>query len=61
MDAAALLDQLNALLALPAESEWVEFKEARESYDFGKLGRYFSALSTKRRWRVASKAGWYSG
>jgi ATP-dependent DNA helicase RecG len=47
MDATALLDQLNTLLALPAETEWVEFKEAKDNYDFGKLGQYFSALSNE--------------
>jgi ATP-dependent DNA helicase RecG len=47
MDAATLLDHLNALLALPAETEWVEFKEAKDNYDFGKLGQYFSALSNE--------------
>jgi ATP-dependent DNA helicase RecG len=57
MDTAALLDQLNALLALPAESEWVEFKEAKDNYDFGKLGQYFSSLSNEA--ALADKAqGW---
>lgn len=36
--------RLNSLLALPAENEIVEFKEAKNGYDFGKLGKYFSAL-----------------
>jgi ATP-dependent DNA helicase RecG len=40
-DAAAKLD---ALLTLPAENEVVEFKEAKNGYDFTKLGKYFSAL-----------------
>jgi ATP-dependent DNA helicase RecG len=57
MDAAALLDKLNALLALPAETEWLEFKEAKDNYDFGKLGRYFSALSNEA--ALAGRAqGW---
>lgn len=47
MDATTLLEQLSALLALPAETEWVEFKEAKDNYDFGRLGRYFSALSNE--------------
>jgi ATP-dependent DNA helicase RecG len=34
-------------LALPAETEIVEFKEAKEGYDFGKIGKYFSALSNE--------------
>ena len=32
------------LLAMPAENEVVEFKEAKNGYDFTKLGKYFSAL-----------------
>lgn len=41
LDPAAKLD---TLLALPAENEVVEFKEAKNGYDFSKLGKYFSAL-----------------
>ena len=35
---------LIALLAMPVENETVEFKEAKNGYDFSKLGKYFSAL-----------------
>lgn len=35
----------NELRQLPAETEWVEFKEAKTSFSFKKLGQYFSALS----------------
>ncbi len=35
---------LKGLLNLTAESEVVEFKEAKNNYDFTKLGKYFSAL-----------------
>lgn len=38
---------LDDLLALSAENEVVEFKEAKNGYDFHKLGRYFSALSNE--------------
>jgi len=38
---------LDELLALPAETEWVEFKEAKRNYDFNKLGKYVSALSNE--------------
>lgn len=38
---------LSHLLKLPKEVEWVEFKEARVSFDFTKLGKYFSALSNE--------------
>jgi ATP-dependent DNA helicase RecG len=36
--------KLAALLELSAENEVVEFKEAKNGYDFSKLGKYFSAL-----------------
>jgi ATP-dependent DNA helicase RecG len=43
--------ELNKILSdavlLPAETEIIEFKEAKESYDFGKIGKYFSALSNE--------------
>lgn len=38
---------LNDLLSLPAESEVVEFKEAKNNFDFKELGKYFSALSNE--------------
>lgn len=37
-------DKLESLLALPGENEIVEFKEAKNTYDITKLGKYFSAL-----------------
>ena len=38
---------LEDLLALSGENELVEFKEAKNDYDFRKLGKYFSALSNE--------------
>jgi len=38
---------LNELRSLPSETELVEFKKAENSYDFKKLGRYFSALGNE--------------
>jgi ATP-dependent DNA helicase RecG len=38
---------LTDALSLPAENEIVEFKEAKDSHDFGKIGKYFSALSNE--------------
>ena len=35
------------MVVLQAETEIVEFKEAKEGYDFGKIGKYFSALSNE--------------
>jgi len=32
---------LDELLLLPAETEWVEFKEAKSGFEVDKLGRYF--------------------
>jgi ATP-dependent DNA helicase RecG len=42
-----LLTILQELLSLPAETEVVEFKEARNNFDFKDLGKYFSALSNE--------------
>lgn len=39
--------KLNELRHLPAETEWYESKEAKNSYDFDDIGRYFSALSNE--------------
>jgi len=38
---------LEQLLSLPSETETVEFKEAKESFSFDKIGKYFSALSNE--------------
>lgn len=38
---------LDNLLDLPAETEVVEFKEAKKDYSFEKIGKYFSALSNE--------------
>jgi Predicted transcriptional regulator containing an HTH domain and an uncharacterized domain shared with the mammalian protein Schlafen len=38
---------LTQLRNLPEETEVVEFKEAKTNYDFGKLGKYFSAISNE--------------
>ncbi len=35
------------LISMPSETEVVEFKEAKNTYDFTKLGKYFSALSNE--------------
>lgn len=42
-----LLEKLNELMILPAETEYIEFKEAKNNFDFDKLGKYFSALSNE--------------
>ncbi|GHV63425.1 hypothetical protein FACS1894195_5630 [Bacteroidia bacterium] len=38
---------LSEARALKAETEIIEFKEAKEGYDFDKIGQYFSALSNE--------------
>ena len=47
MTPAELQAKLTEFLSLPAETEWVEFKEAKNGYDFDDLGQYFSALSNE--------------
>ncbi len=47
MTIAQLHQELQKLQSLTAETEVVEFKEAKTNYDFTKLGKYFSALSNE--------------
>ena len=42
-----LSTQLRKMMDLPAETEWIEFKEARNNFDFDDIGRYFSGLSNE--------------
>ena len=42
-----LFQLIKEFRALPAETEWIEFKEAKSQYDFNKIGKYFSALSNE--------------
>jgi ATP-dependent DNA helicase RecG len=44
---AELLSELDQLRALPAETEWLEFKEAPQNIDIDELGRYVSALANE--------------
>ncbi|MBW1777356.1 MAG: ATP-binding protein, partial [Deltaproteobacteria bacterium] len=50
-------EKLHELMRLPAETEWVEFKEAKNNFDFDELGRYFSALSNEANLN-RKEAGW---
>jgi|WetSurMetagenome_2_1015567.scaffolds.fasta_scaffold07778_5 ATP-dependent DNA helicase RecG len=52
-----LKSKLRELMNLPAETEWVEFKEAKNNFDFDELGRYFSALSNEANLKGQS-GGW---
>ena len=42
-----IIEKFNELMALPGETEVVEWKEAKNGFDFRKLGKYFSALSNE--------------
>jgi len=57
MTPAELKAKLEKLMALPSETEWVEFKEAKNNYDFDDLGKYFSALSNEANLNE-KPAGW---
>lgn len=49
-----LLDELRSL---PGETEWLEFKEAKNQYDLTKLGKYFSAISNEANLK-GKRYGW---
>jgi len=51
-----LIQTLNTLRGLPAETEVFEFKEAKRGYDFRKLGKYFCALSNEANLKAAPHA-----
>lgn len=57
MTPADLQTKLTEFLLLPAETEWIEFKEAKTNLDFDDLGRYFSALSNEANLK-AQASGW---
>jgi ATP-dependent DNA helicase RecG len=47
MDLAAAARLLDELRARPAETEWLDFKEAKHSFDIEELGKYVSALANE--------------
>lgn len=49
--------QLEALRGLPTETEWLEFKEAKNSFAVDDLGRYVSALANEANF-LGREAGW---
>jgi len=49
--------KLSQMLDLPSETEWIEFKEAKNDYHFDELGQYFSALSNESN-LMGQPAGW---
>ncbi|WP_085537328.1 RNA-binding domain-containing protein [Massilibacteroides vaginae] len=56
MNNTTLKEILDHLLAMDAETELVEFKEAKNTFDFNKLGQYFSALSNEANLKRKSTA-----
>ena len=57
MDKSELLIILEKLRKLPHETEWVEFKEAKNDQHFDKIGKYFSALSNEANLK-SQPCGW---
>lgn len=47
IDVAQARQLLDELRALPAETEWLDFKEARHQFDTDDLGKYVSALANE--------------
>jgi len=52
-----LVVQLREMMELPAETECIEFKEAKGDYGFDRIGKYFSALSNEANLH-GKPAGW---
>lgn len=52
-----LIKKLDELLKLPHETEWAEFKEAKNDFSSKEMGQYFSALSNEANLRGQS-CGW---
>lgn len=52
-----LKSMLDEFRALPAETEWLEFKKAEHKFSFEDLGKYFSAISNEANLKGRSE-GW---
>ena len=52
-----LRNLLNELIKEPCETEWFEFKEAKNSFSFENLGKYLSALSNEANLK-GQRCGW---
>lgn len=57
MNEQELQEKLKSFLKLPAETEIIEFKEAKNDFHFDKIGKYFSALSNEANLKGKSE-GW---
>ena len=42
-----LVEKLSQYRQMPSETEWLEFKEVKSTFDFDDLGKYFSAISNE--------------
>lgn len=56
MNETVLKAKLDEFLALPAETEWFEFKEAKTAFEIDSIGKYFSALSNEANLRSLDSA-----
>jgi ATP-dependent DNA helicase RecG len=52
-----LVEKLNQYRLMPSETEWLEFKEAKNGFDFDTLGEYFSAISNEANLK-SERSGW---
>jgi ATP-dependent DNA helicase RecG len=52
-----LIEKLKQYRHMPSEIEWLEFKEAKISFDFNSLGEYFSAISNEANLK-SQHSGW---
>ncbi len=50
-------EQLDEFRRMPAETEWLEFKEAKNQFDTDDLGRYITALANEAN-LCRQEAGW---
>lgn len=51
-----MISLIHKLLSVSSETEILEFKEAKNNYDFDKLGKYFSALSNEANLNSSNEA-----
>lgn len=52
-----LIEKLKEYREMPSETEWLEFKEAKNNFDFNDLGEYFSAISNEANLK-SQHSGW---
>ncbi len=56
-----LIEKFMEYRQMPSETEWLEFKEAKNSFDFDDLGKYFSALSNEANLKGRSSSWLFFG